>query len=69
MRMAKLVRWLHTHTEYVMFPSERKQPALDQTPSLELKKEDNRVLLTDIKMGVRDLEEKNFQNKNKTTVL
>lgn len=38
MRMAKLVRWLHKHTEYVMFPSERTQPSLDQMPSFELKR-------------------------------
>lgn len=36
--MAKLVRWLHKHTEYVMFPSERTQPSLDHIPSFELKK-------------------------------
>lgn len=35
--MAKLVRWLHKQTEYVMFPSERTQPSLDHVPSFELK--------------------------------
>lgn len=42
-RMAKLVRWLHRHTEYVMFPPERTQPSLDQTPSLELGEEVYRI--------------------------
>lgn len=41
--MAKLVRWLHKHTEYVMFPPERTQPSLDQTPSFELKKKKKTV--------------------------
>lgn len=44
-RMAKLVRWLHRHTEYVMFPSERTQPSLDHTPSFELKRKTIRYYL------------------------
>lgn len=61
MSMAKLVRWLHKHTEYVMFPSKRTQPSLDQMPSFELQRH--------IRLIIHREKQKKQDDKHQRTVL